>query len=859
MSAKRNNFTDPPHFPEWIIRRLAWGEDRSSILEDLREDYLYIRETKGEGSAVFWYWGHMMRSILPFVKLLVYWRFVMFRNYLKLVLRNISKYKGYSFINISGLAVGLACFILISLWIGFEVSYDRFHENCIDLYQVYGENQLPNGDIHFFPQTPAALAQALKSDRSEIRHISRSLEWMEFLLGTEDERFLERVRFVDPDFLEMFSLEFLRGNPEKALSDPHSIILTENIAEKHFLDQDALGKEIIMGSSGSYLVTGIIKEMPANSFLDSLCLLPMEALRDMNFDIDRWSGGNFHTYVHLEERTDLEFFKTQIRDFYKKYAPNWALTKLRLRPITQIHLFALNGGGPILYVYIFSGLSIFILLLAMVNFTNLSIARSFLRAKEIGVRKTVGAFKKQLAKQILTESILVTFFSGCFAIGIAYFSLPVLNQLTGARIDFNFDGKTALFLAGVVILTGVISGVHPAFILSSMNPVRAIRGGTKPGKNSLLFRKILIAFQFSLSIFMIIVMISVNKQLKFLKTKDLGFNQSNILSMGLDQEISRHFLTIQTELMRNPEVIAVTRCSSNMRTESTTTGADAVSWEGNASNIVMPKTHLMRADPQFMETFQIDMVEGRFFSDEFPSDVAESAVINETARKTMDLQSPIDKRLTVWGRDFRIIGVVEDFHFYSLHEEIRPLIFIHSYAGYQNIFIRIDSQNIPKTLRFIQDKIKAIVPGYVPNLKFLDENLQNAYIAEQRMVTGTRYFTLLAILISCIGLLGLASFSVRQRTKEIAVRKVLGASEGNIVLQLFRETLICVVAANIIVFPIAYIVLHRWLQNYAYHTTLGIGIFIFASILTVALAFLSVGWNVLKASLANPVESLRYE
>jgi len=783
----------------------------------------------------------------------------MIKNYLKLVLRSMNKHKGYSFINIAGLAVGLACFILISLWINFEISYDRFHENGDDLYQVIGENLLPNGNLDFFPQTPAALAHALDSERPEIRNVSRSLEWMEFLLGTEDRRFLERVRFVDPAFLEMFSIEFMKGNPKEALSQPQSIILTENIAKKHFPDQDALGEEILLGSNGIFLVTGVIKEMPANSFLRSLCLLPIEALGDMGMDIDRWSGGNYFTYVHLEEEANLEFFKAQISGIYKKYAPNWAVTKLTLRPITRIHLYDLNGGGPIVYIYIFSGLSVFILLLAMVNFTNLSTARSFLRAKEIGVRKTAGAYRQQLTKQILMESILVALFSGCLAVVIAYFLLPVLNQLTGARIDFNFNGETALFLTGIVILTGVISGIYPAFILSSMNPVRAIKGAIKPGKNSLLFRKVLIAFQFSLSIFMVIAMIGVNKQLKYLKTKGLGYNQGNILSMGLDREISRCYQAIQTEFMRNPDILSMTRSSSNMRTESTTTGGDAVTWEGKPNNIEMPKTHLMRVDPEFVTTFQIDMLEGRFFSNEFPSDVTESAVINETAIKTMDLKSPIGKRLTVWKQNFRIIGVIKDFHFYSLHDEIRPLIFIHRFAGYSNIFIRINSQDIPKTLDFIQDKIKEIVPGYVPNLKFLDENLHNIYITEQRMVTGTRYFTFLAIFISCIGLLGLASFSVRQRTKEIAVRKVLGASEGNIVLQLFKETLICVIAANIVVCPIAYFVLQGWLQNYAYHTTLGIGIFILASVLTVALAFLSVGWNVFKASLANPVDSLRYE
>jgi len=859
MSTLRSKDPNPPRLPEWIIQRLAWAEDRFSIQENFHEEYTYILETGGRRSADLWYWRQLIRSIFPFVKFSIYWRSVMIKNYLKLLFRSMNKHKGYSFINIAGLTVGLACFILISLWISFEISYDRFHENRDNLYQVIGENLLPNGDLHIFPNTPAALAQALKMERPEIKNVSRSLEWLEFLLGTEEKRFLERVRFVDPAFLQMFAVEFMKGNPKTALSQPHSIILTENIANKHFPDQDALGQEILVGQIGSFLVTGVIKGMPVNSSLRSLCLLPVESLRDMGWDIDKWGGGNYHTYVHLEEEANLEFFKAQIRGIYKKYAPNWEVSKLTLRPITKIHLYDLNGGGPIVFVYVFSGLSIFILLLAMVNFTNLSTARSSLRAKEIGVRKAAGAYRQQLTWQILMESILVALFSGCFAVVIAYLLLPVLNQLTGARIDFNVNGEMALFLTGIVILTGVISGIYPAFILSSMNPVRAIKGAVKPGKNSLLLRKVLIAFQFSLSIFMIIAMFGVNKQLKYLKTKELGYNQGNVVAMGLDQEISGHYRTIQTEFMRNPDILSMTRCSSNMGTKSTTTGGDAVTWEGKPNSIEMPKTHLMRADPEFLATFQIDMLHGRFFSNEFPNDVMESAVINETAMKTMDLKSPVGKRLTVWNQNFRIIGVIKDFHFYSLHDEIQPLIFIHRFAGYSQIFIRVNPQNIPETMSFIQNKTKEIIPGYIPNLRFLDDNLDNIYITEQRMVTGTRYFTFLAIFISCIGLLGLASFSVRQRTKEIAIRKVLGASEGNIVLKLFKETLVCVLAANIVVCPIAYLVLQGWLQNYAYRTTLGIGIFILASLLTVVLAFLSVGWNVLKASLENPVDSLRYE
>jgi putative ABC transport system permease protein len=783
----------------------------------------------------------------------------MFKNYLKIVLRSMKKYKGYSFINIGGLAVGLACFILISLWINFEISYDRFHENSDDLYQVINELLLPNGDFRFFTNTPGALANALKTERPEIRNVSRVVDRTEVLLGTEDKRFLERVRFVDPAFLEMFSIEFIKGNPKTALSQPNSIILTENMAERHFTEQDAIGQEILLGQNRSFLVTGVIKEIPANSFLHSLSMVPITALRDMGWGIDEWGGGNYYTYVHLEEEADLKSFNAQIRDFYEKHAPNWVPSKLSLRPITRIHLYELSGGGPIVYVYIFSGLTVFILLLAMVNFTNLSTARSVLRTKEIGVRKTVGAYRQQLTKQILMESILVTLLSGCLAVAIADFLLPVLNQLTGARIRFNFNGEMVLFLIGIMILTGIISGIYPAFILSSIKPVRAIKGVIDPGKNSLLFRKVLIAFQFSLSIFMIIAMFGVNKQLKYLKTKDLGYNRDNIISIGLAREISSQYPIVRTELMRNPDILSMTRSSSTMDKEYTTTGGPDVTWEGMSDNIVMPKTHLMRVDPEFFDTFKIDMVEGRFFSNEFPADQTQSVVINETALKTMDLKSPIGKRITVWNRNFSIIGVVKDFHFYSLHDEIQPLIFIHRFADYRNIFIRINSQNIPETMSFIQNKIKEIVPGYISDLKFLDENLHNIYITEQRMVKATRYFTFLAIFISCIGLFGLASFSVRQRIKEIAIRKVLGASLGNIVHQLSKEILICVIVANIVACPVAYFVLQGWLQNYAYRTTPGAGIFILASVLALALASLSVGWNVLKASLANPVDSLRYE
>ena len=848
----------PLKFLERLLSILS-SSGKTGILGDTEEEYLGILSKKGRFKADLWYASQIIKPLPFLIRSTLAWSLEMFKNYWISFLRILKRQRLYAFINITGLAVGLACCILIFLWIKFELSYDRFHENRDDLYQVTSKIPLPDGDLLYFTNTPGALAQALKTERPEVRNVSRLVDKVEMMLGTKDLRFLEEVRFVDPAFLEMFTLEFIEGNPKTALDQPASIILTEKIAEKYFADLDALYQDIVLGANTNLSVTGIIEEMPANSFLDSICLVPMAVLADLGWNIDRWGGGNFETYIHLKKDANLKSFNAQIKDFYKSRAPNWAPSQLSLRPITRIHLYGLSGGGPIVYVYIFSGLTVFILLLAVINFINLSTARSVQRSKEIGVRKIVGASRQQLRKQILMESLLVTLFSGGLALVISYFLLPILSQVIGAQISFSFDGNSILLLTGIIILTGILSGIYPAFILSAVQPVQVYKGGISPKQKSLLLRKVLIAFQFSLAIFMLITMIGVNKQLQYLFTKDLGYNRSNVVSLGLAQEISGKFATVQTELMQNPEILSVTRSSSTMGEVSTTTGGDAITWEGQAGGREMPRAHLMRVDPEWIETFEVDMAAGRFFSNEFPVDRTESVVINETALKTMALKAPIGKRITVWNRNFRIIGVIKDFHFYSLHEEIQPLIFINRYAGFNNIFVRINSQNLPRTITFIQDKLKEIAPGYVPDLKFLDENLQNIYTAEQRMEKLTKYFTGLAIFISCIGLLGLVSFSARQRTKEIAIRKVLGASEGNIAYQLFKEILICVAAANVVVYPLAYLVLRDWLENYAYHTSLGLGIFILSSALTLAIAALSIGWNVLKASLANPVDSLRYE
>ena len=848
----------PPHLAEKILGLIS-SSRKTGVLGDTEEEYRLLLSRKGRLSAALWYIGQIFRPLPFYLRSNLNWSFEMFKNYLISFVRILKRQRLYALINIAGLAVGLACCILITLWIRFEVNYDRFHENKDDLYQVTSHVILPTGETQSFISSPGALAAALKMERPEVLHATRLVDGTKVMLGTKDNRFLEVIRFVDPDFFDMFSLEFIEGDPKTALLQPESIVLTENTAAKYFTNKSALGREILFGPDQSFTVTGVIKEFPSNSFLDSLCLVSCEVLTRMGWTIDRWGGGNFETYVRLNKNADPTLFKSQIKDFYGTHAENWEPAKLSVRPITKIHLHDLGGGGPIVYVYIFTGLSVFILLLAMVNFMNLATARSVQRVKEIGVRKMIGADRRQLHRQILLESVFVSFFSGAIAVGLAYVLLPALNHLTGVRITFAFSGMMLLILAGIVVLTGLLSGLYPAFILSSVPAAQAVKSGTGPKGKSSPLRRFLITFQFALSIFMILAMFGVNKQLTYLNTKDLGYRQDNIVSLGLANEISRNFQTVQTELMRSPEILGVARSSSTMDTPGTTTGGGALTWEGQTADQDLPRVHLMRVDPEWVETFDIDMADGRFFSRDYPADLTESAVINESALRSMDMKSPLGKRITIWNTHFKIIGVIKDFHLYSLHEEIQPLFFVNRYAGFKNIFIRINSPDLPRTLGFIKDKLREIAPGYVPHLKFMDEDLQHAYAAEQRMGKLTKYFSLLAMFISCIGLLGLVSFSARQRTKEIAIRKVLGASEGNIALQLFKEILICMAAANIVVWPVAYVVLNGWLQNYAYHTRLGIGIFLSASLLALGMAVLSVGWNVLKASLANPVHSLRYE
>ena len=839
--------------------RLSRNCDRRSVQSDFTELYEEMEAESGRFTAVRWYWSQVLRSIPMLVLNLIFWGFVMLRNYLKITVRNIRRHKLFSFINITGLAVGMFCFLLIFLWVDYENSYDRFHENHKDLYQVVYEYHPTEGDARLTWSHSAALGIVVKNDYPEIKNVSRSLDFREMTLGTEENLFLEKVNFVDPSFLEMFSIRFIDGNPKNALSQPNSILLTESIAAKHFPVGEAVGKQITLAGSTDLIVNGVIEEMPKNSHFKSMCLIPMSVGATFGWKLEDWGEQNYRTYIQLQKNISSNLVGQKIRNIYQNYNPDQTFSKVSIRPITKIHLHALEGGGPITYVYIFSVLSVFILFIAIINFTNLSTARSSLRAKEVGVRKTVGANRIQIFKQLLGESIILAFFAVLFAGLLVRLFLPRFNHLVEAQIQFNLNVQWILLFAGTAVLTGIFSGSYPAMSLSSYPILRILKGVLNPKGGKPGIRKFLVTFQFAISIFMIIGMLVVGQQLKFMRNKDLGFNQENLICLKMTRDINQNYSAIKSELLRNPEIISLCRTNHTLDQVRSTTSSTTISWEGQSDDRDIGTIHVLSTDQDFVNTFGIEMAEGRFFSEEFPSDRKEAVVLNQTAVSAIGLESPIGKRFSLWGWKLNIIGIIQDFNFYSLQTEIQPVVMVMGRAGLSEVVIRVQSQDLPQTIGFIRDEIREILPGYSADYQFLDERLDDIYKSEQRMSTVTRYLTFLAIFLSCLGLLGLASFITQQRTKEIGIRRILGASGSSIVWLLFSGTAKWVLTANLLAWPAAYLIIRWWLQSYAYRTGIHLEIFFLSAFATMIITFLTISYLTVKAATANPVDALRYE
>jgi putative ABC transport system permease protein len=790
---------------------------------------------------------------------------VMFKNYIKIALRNIKKHKGYSFINIAGLAIGMACCILILLWVQDELGYDQFHKNRSELYRIYTEIQYTDGRTNLFTQSYFPLARILKEESPDVvdavRYASRSM----LLIKHRDKSFADdNFGFADSSFFKMFTFPFVKGNPETALSDKFSVVITEEMSQKYFGSEDPIGKTLNVNSQFDVQVTGVIENVPHNSSLKFDFLLPYPLYWGPNWaESSSWGGNPLETYVLLPKNALAEDVATKITDIKDKHDPPSATERVRLdlQPLARIHLYALGGGGLIRYVYIFSIIACFVLIIACINFMNLSTAKAGTRANEVGMRKVVGAEKKDLIKQFFGESVVLSLIALIGAILIVEITLPAFNNLSEKRLSLDPSGNITIILGliGITLFVGILSGSYPALFLSSFQPVKVLKGTFRSGSQRSLFRKILVVSQFTLSIFLIIGTIIIYKQLDYIRNRDLGYDKEHLVFVYMQGDLKAKYESAKSELLRSSNILKVTR--SLQLPSNIASTVSALDWDGkNPDEKVSMNWDIV--DFGYFETLKMDIVQGRSFSREFATDVSEAYIVNEEAAKLMGMELPVGKRLSVFRNEGKIIGVVKNFNFKSLHHQIRPFVYMMNpnwISMMDCMFIRVAPDNISATVKYIESTCKKINPAYPLKYMFFGEWLGRLYRNEQRMGEIVGYFTFLAIAISCLGLLGLASFMTEQRTKEIGIRKVLGAPVSRIILLLSADFTKWVLTANIIAWPLAYFAISRWLENFAYRTSLNMSIFIISGVLALATALLTVSYQTLKAALANPVESLRYE
>ncbi len=782
---------------------------------------------------------------------------MMFRNYLLIAVRLIKKNKLYSFINVFGLAIGLATCILILLWVKDELSFDRFHKNADQIYKIVCSDLL--SDEKFAVTTPA-LGPALQQDFPEILRASRYFEMENLVVKAGEKKSLEDgIAFVDPFFLEMFSFPLIKGNPQTALSEPFSIVLTESQAQKYFGTDDPMGKTLSIAGNYDFKITGLMNDPALNSHLRFDFLVPVEFMRKFGWDLEQWDRFFIDTYVELHPESDV-IGKNRLSQYLQSKIDDSENLQIELFPLKDIHLRAasieaIGSKGDIKNVYLFSIISIFVLLIACFNFMNLSSTQSGKRIKEIGMRKVVGASRKDIIKQFYGESILMTLLALFLALLFIELFMPFFNRLSGKELTWNFVGNYGfyLFIAGIVLATGFISGSYPALLLSTFKPVEMFRKKTAYGSNfQSLSRKILVVAQFSISIVLIIGTAIVYAQMNYMRQKKLGFDPDHVISMTLTQNLRQKYDVMKEELLHLASISSVT-CGSHRPF----THISTIDWESPDKSKYV-RLSFTRVGYDYLETFGLKLVEGRFFSREYSLD-KQNYILNEEAVRQMGFDNPLGREIEVFEKKGTVIGVIKDYHFESLHSEIRPLVLIFAEGGQSYLYAKIKSEGLDAVIKDVETIWNGLEQNYPFNYRFFDQDFDSMYRAENRFKDILGYFAIFAVFISCLGLFGLASFMTEQRTKEIGIRKVLGASISKLILMFSSEFVKWVILANLIAWPIAYYAMTRWLEGFAYRTDIKIWIFFLSSFLALVIALATVVFHTTKASLANPAESLKYE
>ena len=782
----------------------------------------------------------------------------MFRNYIKIAFRNIIRHKSYTTINVLGLAVGMASSILILLWVQHEKSYDRFHKNADQTYRV-----IVNASDFIAAVNPAGMPAGLKEAIPQIKNTVRLSHLEQHLFQVNELKFEEkRVFYADPSFLEIFNFALVKGDTKTALDRVDGVLITQNMAKKYFGTENAIGKTLKIDNGSSITVTGVLANIPSNSHLQFDFILPMSAIANISSDLinNTWTSFNFYTYIQLDKSfiptpAALSKLNADITRVFKQHVPTMK-AEYMAQPITSIHLspaaqIDLPGHGNVQYVNIFFIVAIFILIVACINFMNLATARSARRAKEVGLRKVIGALRGQLIRQFLAESLLISFFSLILALIIVCLFLPLFNLL--ADKDLTLHLKDVGILSGIALFTGLLSGIYPALILSGFQPIKVLKGNNNLPGGNLIFRNGLVIVQFVVSIVLLIGTVVVYKQLQYIRNSNLGFDKSNLVYIPINGELSDKTKALQTALEQNPHTANYTIISE--LPINIISGNMNVMWEGRDPNlqVVIPS---MGVSENFTKVFQINVLRGRSFSTAFND--SSNFVINETAVKLMGMtvDNALGKPLSLNGTNGKIIGVIKDFNFKPIQQVIEPLILgLNKYGGYA--VVKSQPGSTEATIKALEKINTDLNPSYPFTYSFLDQDLANQYKGEQQMSKIFNLFSILAIFISSLGLYGLSAFLAQQRTKEIGVRKVLGASILNIIYLLTTGFTRLVLIAVVIAIPISILGINRWLETFAYHVQIGWGVFVIAPLTALVIAWMTVGFEILKAAMVNPVISLK--
>ncbi len=785
----------------------------------------------------------------------------MLKNYLKTAWRNLLKNKFYSFINIVGLTVGLAIGILILLWVQNELSFDSFHKKAPNIYrmaifggtgasrQIWSQDVAPMGPLA--KQQVAGVKDQVRITGNEFFSMFR---YHDKVFGNEN------VVFADPSFFSIFDFPLAEGNTAKPFANDNSVVITKKSAKKYFGDENPIGKVIVADDKANFTVSGVINDFSDNSSFNMDMIMPMsyhisKKLADNKEDVNsNFSNFNYETYLLLNPGITPQSLKAKLFNIHISHKKEDTDVEYLLLPLTKTHLYRLDGSdGGISTVRIFIVIALLILVIACINYVNLSTARSMLRSKEISMRKIIGAAKSHLFLQFIVETALLFLIAAGLAIMLIYALMPAFNELSGKQLVFNLnDYHIWIVILATISGTLIVSSIYPALLLSSFEPLKALKGKVSAGIGDVTFRKILVVTQFTFSVVLIIGTIVITNQLSFIRSKQLGYDKSHVLGFWM-RDMAKHYDAVKAELLKQPGILGVTRSNSNIVRLGGLTGDN--DWDGKEANQTFI-VHPMAIDKDFMSFFKMKLVQGAGFT----GAVADSThfILNEAAVKEIGLKNPIGKRFRMWKTNGTIIGVVKDFHFASMREKISPAIFYYT-PNLNSMYIKTDGRNAQKAINAAQEQFKQYNGQYPFDYTFLDDIFNNLYKGEQREGTLFNYFAGIAILISCLGLLGLAAFTAQVRTREIGVRKVLGASVTEIIGLLAKDFIKLVLIAIAIAIPAAWFSMNKWLEDFAYRINIGWYVFVLAGLMAILIAFITISFQSVKAALANPVKSLRSE